>query len=193
MKMWRLRQEWGGTLEQLKEYVESAEHTQLPEEERKKMQAGYLEAKAHWLAYFEDDTQRALKFYQDSLSIKPTSETLSRYGMALLHTDQIDEAIDVLKQSIVLDPNNDSAKTSYAQALLIKHPRSFKIYREATRLLEEATKWNEWHSVQVYKSFKDSLSASENTGVWGLIKKIRWWHFWIAAAIIFLLDYLGII
>jgi hypothetical protein len=63
MKMWRLRAEWGGSLEQLKEYVDSVEHASLPEAEHTAMQAEYFEARGHWFEHFEKDKTQAQKAY----------------------------------------------------------------------------------------------------------------------------------
>lgn len=150
MKMWRLRQEWGGSLDSLKDYVESDEHRDLKDEDKLWMQAKYHEARGHWFEYFENNMAEAERAYQKSLSIKELGFNLAKYGAYLAQdTKRIDEAVGYLERAMELEPENDIAKSNLARALIIQDIRNSE---RALKMLREAMDWGEWYAVQMHNA-----------------------------------------
>lgn len=146
MKMWHLRQEWGGSLESLKEYVDSDEHKIVTPEYRQRMQATYYEARGHWFEHFENDSSQAEKEYRKSVDIQPLSFNLAKLGGILVDKDQKTEGIGYLKRAMELEPDNNMVKAEYAYGLIREN---WFNKPQADILLKEAADWGEWYAVQV--------------------------------------------
>lgn len=187
MKMWRLRAEWGGSLEQLKEYVDSDEHAGLPQEERAFMQSKYYEARGHWFAHFERDKAQAKKAYEKSLEIKRSAGTLAKLA-DLVAQDSLAQAMPLIEEARSLSPDDMDIQASYA-ALLYQFS-SYRLRRaEARKLLEEAADWGDWSAHQVLNHLKNSAKPADRAR--DMISVLAWAGKWLVRIAVILALLIG--
>jgi len=133
-----LRAEWGGKSDysSMRAFLTRPEIRDLPDAQRRRLQAVELGYEAHHHKHFRDDAETAYRLYRESLEIMPTVNVLN--AMIDAPGTSIAQAEDYVRQVLEIDPNND-----HARALLgVRHGLHGRS-RHGLKLLQGAHTWSE--------------------------------------------------
>ncbi|WP_027483120.1 DUF4034 domain-containing protein [Deinococcus pimensis] len=128
-----LRAEWGGSLQDLRAFVERPEHALLSLYEQAELRANMHVRVAHHLNDFQNDREGALREAEAAVRLVRDASTLAQ--LAALHDDEHGAAL--LDEAIRLAPDDDELRVQFGVRYLMDRPRA------AQRALREAAAWGQ--------------------------------------------------